>query len=476
MARVLIIDDDQSVGKMLTRKITRMGHEAQWSDTLQEGVESSCRTPYDVVLLDVRMPDGNGIDALPRILGSPFHPEVIVMSGLANIRDAEAAIQMGAWDYVQKQDVEARYDLLLQSSLQYRRQSRAGKQPLSGLELEGIVGHSEAMRVCHQTVAKAAHSNANALICGATGTGKELFARAIHNNSERRKENLVVVDCAALPETLVESLLFGNVKGIYTGADRAREGLVAQAHGGTLFLDEVGELPLSMQKVFLRVLQERKYRPVGGRQELFSDFRLIAATNRNLDEMAAAGLFRRDLLYRLRAIQLDLPPLSGRRDDIEALARYFVAKICQRMGVAPKELAIDFTDALLLYEWPGNVREMINALETAVASADDHRKLFARHLPDAIRLHVVRSSLAEACRPMQILAGRQGLDGRNEIPSLKEYRKQAAANAEREYLHTLLLQTRYNFQSALQLSKLSRSRFYELLKEHNLNLPCEMSS
>jgi len=472
MARVLIIDDDRSVGKILSQKIMRMGHDATWSDTLQKGVETSCRTPYDVVLLDVGMPDGNGIDAIPRILRSPYHPEVIVMSGLANIKDAEAAIQNGAWDYIQKQDMDDKYALVLQRTLQYRRETSTRTQPSFDLNLEGIIGGSLAMRACHQTVGKAAHSEANVLICGATGTGKELFARAIHSNSDRRKQHLVVVDCAALPETLVESLLFGNVKGIFTGADHTREGLIAQANGGTLFLDEVGEMPLSIQKVFLRVLQERKYRPVGGKNELASDFRLIAATNRNLDEMVAAGLFRQDLLYRLRTIQLDLPSLSGRREDIKLLAEHFVAKICKRMGIPVKDLSADFTDALLLYEWPGNVREMINTIETAVASADDHQKLFARHLPDAIRLHVVRSSLPQTSEPLQTLAARHRLDLHEKIPSLKEFRKQVAANAEREYLHTLLIQTRNNINTALQLSKLSRSRFYELLKEHSLGAHC----
>ena len=471
MARVLIIDDDHLVGKILCKKIMRMGHDAAWSDTLEKGVEISFQTPFDVVLLDVRLPDGNGIDALPKILCSPYRPEVIVMSGLANANDAEAAIHNGAWDYIQKEDMDEKYCLLLQHTLQYREETKANV-PAPDLKLEGVIGGSKVMRECYQTVAKAAQSTANVLISGATGTGKELFARAIHNHSNRRKANLVVVDCAALPETLVESLLFGNVKGIFTGADRARDGLVAQAHGGTLFLDEVGELPLSIQKVFLRVLQEREYRPVGGQKELPSDFRLIAATNRNLDEMVQCGRFREDLLYRLRTIQLDLPQLKDRRDDIKDLAHHYVAKICRRMDVAVKELASDFVDAMLLYDWPGNVREMVNTIETAIASADGHQKIFSRHLPDAIRLHVVRSSLRQPTQPMEYIADRYELNPQNKIPSLKEYRKQAVAMAEREYLSRLLIQTRNNINNALQLSNLSRSRFYELLKTHNISAPC----
>jgi two-component system, NtrC family, response regulator len=470
MAQILIIEDDRSVAKYLSRKINRMGHEATWSGTLRNGVETTQRTPYDVVFLDVRLPDGNGIDALPQILRSPYQPEVIVMSGLPNMEDAEAAIQKGAWDYIHKPDMDEKYIMLLQRTLQYREEVRNKRQPPSDLRLDGIIGCSSAIRICLRSVGKAAHSDANVLIDGATGTGKELFARAIHNNSTRCKENLVVVDCAALPETLVESLLFGNVKGVYTGADRSRDGLVAQAHGGTLFLDEVGELPLSVQKVFLRVLQERKYRPVGGQKELVSDFRLIAATNRDLDTLVAEGRFREDLLYRLRAISLRLPSLKERREDIKPLTEYYIDKICNRIGVPPKQPSVDFLDALLLYEWPGNVREMVNTIETAIASADDCQKIYARHLPDSIRIHVVRSCLPQTSDTLTSIATRRSIDGRKGIPSLKEYRKRAAEDAEREYLHALLVQTRNNVSTALQLSKLSRSRFYELLKTHNLSV------
>jgi two-component system, NtrC family, response regulator len=470
MAHILIIEDDRTVAKYLRQKIVRLGHEATWSSTLQSGVETTHHMPYDVVFLDVRLPDGNGIDALPRILRSPFQPEVIVMSALPNMEDAEAAIQKGAWDYVNKPDMDDRYIMLLQGTLQYREEVRNKRQQPSDLNLGGIIGCSNAIRACLQSVYKAAHSNANVLIAGATGTGKELFARAIHNNSNRHKENLVVVDCAALPETLVESLLFGNVKGIYTGADRSRDGLVAQAHGGTLFLDEVGELPQSVQKVFLRVLQERRYRPVGGQKEVVSDFRLIAATNRDLDAMVTEGHFRKDLLYRLRTIELRLPSLNERREDIKALTNYYLAKICNRIGVPKKEPSPDFLDALLLYEWPGNVREMVNTIEMAIASADNCQKIYARHLPDTIRLHVVRSSLPQPSEPIASITARQGINLQKGIPSLKEYRKQAAEDAEREYLHALLVQTNSNVNAALQLSRLSRSRFYELLKTHHLTV------
>jgi two-component system NtrC family response regulator len=470
MAHILIIEDDRTVAKYLSKKISRLGHEATWSGTLRNGVETTLHMPYDVVFLDVRLPDGNGIDALPQILRSPFKPEVIVMSGLPNMEDAQAAIQKGAWDYIHKPDMDDKYILLLQHTLQYREEVKKKRPLLSDLRQDGIIGCSNAIRTCLQSVGKAAHSNANVLIAGATGTGKELFARAIHNNSNRLNKSLVVVDCAALPETLVENLLFGNVKGIYTGADRSRDGLVAQAHGGTLFLDEVGELPLSVQKVFLRVLQERKYRPVGGQKELFSDFRLIAATNRNLDAMVAEGRFREDLLYRLRAIELQLPSLKERREDIRPLIDYYIAKICKRIDVPSKKPSADFIDAMLLYDWPGNVREMINTIETAIATADDCQKVFARHLPDAIRIHVVRSSLPQPSKPLASITSCRGINWRNGIPSLKEYRKQAAEDAEKEYLHALLVQTRNDVNAALKLSKLSRSRFYELLKTHNLTV------
>ncbi|NHZ46858.1 sigma 54-interacting transcriptional regulator, partial [Nitratidesulfovibrio liaohensis] len=238
----------------------------------------------------------------------------------------------------------------------------------------------------------AAGSDAAALVTGETGVGKELFARAIHDNSPRAAAPFVAVDCASLPRSLAGSILFGHRKGAFTGADSNRDGLVLQADGGTLFLDEVGELPLSMQKMFLRVLQEHRFRPVGGRTEITSDFRLIAATNRDLEDMAERNTFRSDLLYRMRTVVVSIPPLRERCEDVTALAGHYLPRVWARFALPEKDISPDFHETLLAYHWPGNVRELIHTLERAVLASQDAPKLFARHLPDYLRICLARAA------------------------------------------------------------------------------------
>ena len=298
------------------------------------------------------------------------------------------------------------------------------------------------------------------LISGETGTGKEIFARAIHDNSSRRTKSLVLVDCTALPETLVESLLFGHEKGVCTGADKARDGLVRHADGWTLFLDEVGELPPTTQKVFLRVLQERKYRRVGGEKEIGSDFRLIAATNRDLNQMVESGRFRKDLLYRIRAINITLPPLRDRNEDVKLLALYYLTKICQRYGAAEKGFSPDFMDALQYYAWPGNVRELINALETAISNAEPEPTLYAHHLPPDVRLQVSQESLDHTSCGSPGQETKTSLKGDKFEPlcTFKAFRKSAVHRLEEEYLQSLIAQSKKSVDKAMDISGLSRSR------------------
>ncbi|MFP5213393.1 MAG: sigma-54-dependent transcriptional regulator, partial [Acidobacteriota bacterium] len=327
MARVLIIDDDRAMGQMLAGLVARMGHEARCVLTLKDGLLESGRADYDVVFLDVNLPDGSGLDALPEIVKAPSSPEVIIMTGYGDPDGAEIAIESGAWDYLQKPLSPKKIMLPLTRVFQYRDNLKKRSALPMTLNLDGIIGNSPRMKACYALVAQAACGNANVLITGETGTGKELFARAIHQNSERVRNGLVVVDCAALPETLVESSLFGYERGAFTGADRAKHGLIRQADQGTLFLDEVGELSPSMQKSFLRVLQERCFRPVGGKQEVRSDFRLISATNRNLDRMVDESIFRKDLLFRLRSIHIGLPPLREHPEDVGELVFYHMSRL-----------------------------------------------------------------------------------------------------------------------------------------------------
>jgi two-component system NtrC family response regulator len=278
-------------------------------------------------------------------------------------------------------------------ALEYRAK-KSQKEKRLGLLKETfhvVTGSSARMRACLDVVALASRSEANVLISGETGTGKELFAWAIHNNSARAKNQFVVVDCASLPPSLVESTLFGYEKGAFTGADRPHKGLIKRADGGTLFLDEVGELPLSIQKSFLRVLQERKFRPLGGEQEVLSDFRLIAATNRNLDQMAEHRQFRKDLLFRLRAFGIELPLLRERPEDIPEISEQHMKRLCRIYKTTEKGFSSDFFITLARYDWPGNVRELVNALERAISAAREEPILFPKHLPTYIRVQVARS-------------------------------------------------------------------------------------
>jgi two-component system NtrC family response regulator len=347
-------------------------------------------------------------------------------------------------------------------ALQYRA-AKQSVRPLADLKMDGIVGSGSQIRTCFEMVGQAARSEANVLIRGETGTGKELIALAIHKNSSRAERSFVVVDCAALADTLVESILFGYEKNAFTGAEKARDGLIKQADGGTLFLDEVGELSLSVQKAFLRVLQEHRFRPVGGQREVESEFRLVAATNRDLGEMAKAGLFRSDLFFRLQGVVIELPPLRDRGEDIKELAIFHMKRLCQKYGIEKKEFSLDFLQALSLYYWPGNVRELVNSLENILATARYDPVIYPKHLPTDIRVKIARA-----------LSG-MGLNGDEETksqpanaeyPQWRDYR----SVMDREYLNGLLKKTENNIGEACRISGISRSRLYALLKLHRLTV------
>jgi len=358
MTKILIIDDDKIFSELLAGVVRHEGYNAQCAHTLEEGLKRVQADSFDVVFLDVNLPDGNGLDILQDIREAPSSPEVIVLTGVGTVDGAESAIKNGVWDYIRKpSSIQVMLAPLIRA-LEYREEKQKEK-PRIELKLNGIIGSSRKMKSCYELISQAAITDVNVFITGETGTGKELFARAIHMNSGRSQRNFVVVDCAALQETLKESTLFGYEKGAFTGADQHREGLVKQADGGTLFLDEIGELSLPMQKSFLRVLQERHFRPLGGIREIKSNFRLIAATNRDLDGLVKTGGFRDDLLFRLRALMIVLPPLREHPEDIPDIVSYHIAKICKRNGIGVKALSPDFMEALLSYEWPGNVRELI---------------------------------------------------------------------------------------------------------------------
>ncbi len=464
MAHVMIIDDDVVMCEMLSSMVHRTGHEAASAHTLREGMLQVSATNYDIVFLDIRMPDGSGLDILPRIRELPSPPEVIIMTGYGDPDGAELAIKNGAWDYIEKASSIKEMMLPFLRALQYREEKKA-RTPAVALKWEGIIGSSPRMQACFDILAQAANSDASVLITGETGTGKELFARAIHENSPRAARNFVVVDCTALPKTLVESTLFGYEKGAFTGADKDQDGLIRQAHGGTLFLDEVGELPLVMQKAFLRVLQEHRFRPVGSKRETESDFRLVAATNRNLDETVELHHFRQDLLFRLQTLTIDLPPLRKRKEDIRELVMYHMAKLSERYGVGTKGFAPEFLDSLAAYDWPGNVRELVNALERALTVARREPTLFAKHLPTHIRVSLARAAVTKEAREPLKEAG----NASSPFPPLKAFRESTLQEAERQYLEDLMSIAGSSIKEACRVSGLSRPRLYALLKKYRVS-------
>jgi len=469
MAKVLIIDDDKSVCKMLSEMVTRLEHDVVSAHTLGDGLKEAVSGEFDVVFLDVMLPDGSGLDILPKIRETASSPEVIIMTGYGDPDGAEIAIKNGAWDYIQKPLAPKKIILPLRRILQHRDDIKKAQKAAVALKLDGIVGNSKKIKVCFDLLAQAANSEANVLITGETGTGKELFARAIHTNSPRAHKNLIVLDCTVLPESLVESVLFGHEKGAFTGAESAQEGIITQAHGGTLFMDEVGELPPSIQKAFLRVLQERRFRSIGGKQEIASNFRLVAATNRDLDQMVKEGRFRSDLLYRIQSIIIEIPPLRERKEDIIDLIIYYVNTFSKIYKHETKGISPDFFDALYGYEWPGNVRELINTLEKAIIETQHEPILYPKHLPTHIRIQAARASVNNIEKPQKKTAPLDRITPSKTSRKFRDVREATLAEMEKNYFQDLMEITKGSIKEACEISGLGRNRLYAYLKKHQIS-------
>ncbi|MBW1797750.1 MAG: sigma-54-dependent Fis family transcriptional regulator [Deltaproteobacteria bacterium] len=466
MSKILIIDDDNMLCNTLSRYVRRMGHEATYALTLDDGLKEVSSGEFDVVFLDVRLPDGNGLEAIPRIRKVPSLPEVIIITGEGDPDGAEIAIKSGAWAYIEKPFSIGNIELQLVRALQYRREKAATKPPVA-LKREGLVGSSPQLEACLDLVAQIANSHVNVLITGETGTGKEVFAKTIHNNSSRAGKNFVVVDCTALPETLVESMLFGHEKGAFTGAEKARVGLIKEADKGTLFLDEVGELPLIVQKDFLRVLQENRFRPLGSNKEIESDFRLVSATNRDLERMVESGQFRKDLFFRLQSVIIELPPLRTRPRDIKDLAIHYMVKLCERYGMETKGFSPDFFETLTAYDWPGNVRELIHTMDRALTVARFEPTLFPRHLPTKLRVYEARTSVSKNETGKE--KSEEDTHPADMLPRLQDVRDTAVSQAEKQYLYDLMSHTKRDIKDACRVSGLSQSRLYHLLKKYKIS-------
>jgi DNA-binding NtrC family response regulator len=463
LARILIIDDEPIICTLLLKLLEGLNHQPLAVHTLADGLAYAQSDDFDLILLDLDLPDGNGLEILPDLLGASSAPEVLIITGGGDSSGAELAFKYGAWDYIRKPFHKDEVSLPITRALQYRSEKKANKGPVT-LDRNGIIGSSQGIRGCLDEVARACISEASALVTGESGTGKELFAKAIHINSKRASKRFVTVDCGALPETLVESILFGHEKGSFTGAMKQSDGLIKQAEGGTLFLDEIGELPFAMQKALLRTLQEKRFLPLGAEKEVSVDFRLIAATNRDLDHMVEYSGFREDLLFRIRGIEIKLPPLRDRKQDIEEIALGKIQQFAAHEGKEAKGVSREFLDALKGQEWPGNVRELINALEYALASADQDPTLYPKHLPPKYR-----AELLHLKRAPEIKSEPGSLDYPaigDDFPLMSDYR----SDVEKRYLVALVTRAKGDRNAACRLSGISQSRLYDLLKKYSLSL------
>lgn len=466
MASVLIIDNDKLMCDWIATAVTQMEQKSIYAHTLREGFRKAKAQTFAVIFLASKMPDGSGLDIIPKIKASGYAPEIIITTGFGDPDEAELAISNGAWDYIEKPASLEAIKVQLTRVLEYKAEISTGKPPLA-LKREHIIGSSYRLNSQFDLISQAAQSDVNVLIKGETGTGKELFAKAIHTNSPRADSNFVIVDCTALPETLVENVLFGHARGSFTGAYTSQNGLIKQADRGTLFLDEIGELPLAMQKTFLRVIQEHRFRPVGGNQEVTSDFRLVAASNRDLESMVRKGNFREDLLFRLRSLVIDLPPLRECQEDIKELTFNYMKTLCDRWNTMPKGFSPEFWDVVTNYKWPGNVRELIHALEKALLTAKDEPILYPQHLPTYIRIHVARNGIHKKSLKHDI-PGTNTTVPPKQPPTLKEIRKTVVSEAEQQYFKNLLSFAGGNIDEACRISGLSRSRLYAYLKKYQL--------
>jgi len=387
-ARVLIIDDDEAHAEALADGLEIDGHHCSIAHSGRDGLEKMSEETFDAVLTDLVMHDVDGIEVLRQ--AKTLQPEAVVLliTGHGSVETAVDAMRLGAADYLAKPvriaELRTRLARTIEAGNLRRTNLELRRQIDKRFGFEGIVGHSPAIQRVFDVLRQVSETNATVLILGESGTGKELVARAIHANSPRRDQHFVAVNCAALSEGLIESELFGHVKGAFTGALSAKEGRIVYADGGTLFLDEVGDMPLSTQAKLLRVLETREVQPVGGNQLRKVDIRLVAATNRDLRAMVDAGEFREDLLFRLQVVAIELPPLRERSGDVPMLIDHFITELAEQHGRGVRGISPEARAALVRYDWPGNVRELRNAVENMVLLARND-VLGLDDVPDTIR-------------------------------------------------------------------------------------------
>jgi DNA-binding NtrC family response regulator len=370
MATILCVDDEPATGVVLEHHLTKIGHRPLLAASVEEAIKTIARTPVDLIIADYRMPKATGLDLLGVLEKEGYQVPVIIMTGYSSIEHAVISIKSGAIDYLTKPIRPETLEIAVTQALEVMRLRRENEQFRREINkfrsTRALIGESSAFRRVMETIATVAPTKATVLLEGESGTGKELFARAVHDQSPRHDAPFISINCAAMPEGLIESSLFGHEKGAFTGATMRAAGAFERAHNGTLLLDEVSEMRLDLQSKLLRVIQEHEFERVGGHQAIRVDVRLIATTNRDLKAEADAGRFRSDLFYRLNVVPVRTPPLRDRTEDLPLLVQHFARRASEEIGVTVTGVAPETIDLLLRHNWPGNVRELANAVERAV--------------------------------------------------------------------------------------------------------------
>ena len=369
--KLLVVDDDAVTRDLLREVFEKEGFEVSLAASGEEALQALAKTAFPLVLSDIRMLGIDGIELLARVRKQRPETFVILMTGFGNLEGAVRAIQEGAYDYISKPfKIQELKNLVARAHKQWKQLREAGAPAASEpmrFEKRTLIGHSPMIVEVYKNLARAALSGSSVLIIGESGTGKELVARAIHDNSPRKEKRFLAINCGALTDTLLESELFGHAKGAFTGAVHEKKGLLDEANGGTLFLDEIGDVSPSLQVKMLRFLQEGEFKPVGSNENRHSDLRIIAATHRNLDEMIKAGKFREDLFYRLKVIEIHLPPLRDRLEDLPDLVNHFLSRYAEGSGKRVSHVSPEAMELLGKHNWPGNIRELEHSIERAVA-------------------------------------------------------------------------------------------------------------
>jgi len=446
--KILIVDDEAGIRESLSSILRDERYAVEAVESAEVALERVAADNYAVVLLDVWLPGMDGMEALSRMQALPQPPLVIIISGHGTIETAVRATKLGAFDFIEKPLSLEKIIVLVRNALQQRRLQEENQLLRSELgHRYRIVGDSVPMKALRQQIAVTGPTNGRVLIYGESGTGKELVARSLHAASLRNKGPFVEVNCAAIPEELIESELFGHVKGSFTGASEDKMGKFAKADGGTLFLDEVGDMSLRTQSKVLRVLEEQRFERVGSNQTTHVDVRVIAATNKNLEQEISRGAFRQDLFYRLNVIPFFVPPLRDRKEDIPVLARYFLGEFSAEYGKKPRELTDAAMEILLRYPWPGNVRELRNLVERLVIVCPQAR-IEPHHLPPELFRGVAES-------PQQPYS------------TLHE----ARSAYEREFILRKLQEHRWNMTQTASALGLERSHLYRKMKSLGIAAP-----